>query len=41
MMEPSPPDTNVIRSMWIFVHKENSDDSFEWHKTHLVGDGKT
>jgi hypothetical protein len=36
---PRPPDVNVIRSMWIFRHKENSDGSFERHKARLVGDG--
>ena len=30
---------NVIRSMWIFRHKKNSDGSFEWHRARLVGDG--
>jgi hypothetical protein len=34
-----PPDANVIRSMWIFRHKENSDGSFERHKARLVGNG--
>ena len=38
---PRPPDVNIIRSMWIFTHKEKSDGSFERHKAHLVGDGKT
>ena len=38
---PRPPDVNVIRSMWIFRHKRKSDGSFERHKAHLVGDGKT
>ncbi|KAK2355223.1 hypothetical protein QL285_092651 [Trifolium repens] len=36
---PRPPDVNVIRSMWIFRHKERSDGSFERHKARLVGDG--
>ena len=33
-----PPDVNVIRSLWIFAHKEKSDGSFERHKSRLVGD---
>lgn len=37
---PRPSDVNVIRSMWICAHKENSDGSFEKHKACLVGDGK-
>ncbi|PNY09701.1 copia protein [Trifolium pratense] len=36
---PRPPNVNVIRSMWIFRHKEKSDGSFERHKARLVGDG--
>jgi len=36
---PRPHDVNVIRSMWIFRHKEKSDGSFERHKARLVGDG--
>lgn len=38
---PRPPNVNVIRSMWIFAHKERSDSSFERYKARLVGDGKT
>ncbi|KAK4352609.1 hypothetical protein RND71_028127 [Anisodus tanguticus] len=38
---PRPYGINVIRSMWIFAHKENSDGSFARHKARLVGDGKT
>ncbi|KAK4358263.1 hypothetical protein RND71_023873 [Anisodus tanguticus] len=38
---PRPSGINVIRSMWIFAHKENSDGSFARHKARLVGDGKT
>ncbi|KAK2421141.1 hypothetical protein QL285_031798 [Trifolium repens] len=36
---PRPPDANVIRSIWIFRHKEKSDGSFERHKARLVGNG--
>ncbi|KAI3680090.1 hypothetical protein L2E82_50682 [Cichorium intybus] len=38
---PRPPNVNVIRSMWIFTHKEKSNGVFERHKARLVGDGKT
>lgn len=38
---PRTANVNVIRSMWIFAHKEKSDDSFERHKACLVSDGKT
>ncbi|XP_059310232.1 uncharacterized protein LOC132061426 [Lycium ferocissimum] len=35
---PRPPNVNVIRSMWIFTHKEKSNGDFERHKAGLVGD---
>ncbi|XP_060207861.1 retrovirus-related Pol polyprotein from transposon RE1 isoform X1 [Lycium barbarum] len=38
---PRPPNMNVIRSMWIFTHKEKSNGDFERLKSRLVGDGKT
>ncbi|GAA0165852.1 hypothetical protein LIER_21146 [Lithospermum erythrorhizon] len=38
---PRPSGVNIIRSMWIFCHKLNSDGSFERYKPRLVGDGKT
>ncbi|KAK4380351.1 hypothetical protein RND71_002213 [Anisodus tanguticus] len=38
---PRPSGINIIRSMWIFAHKENSDGSFARHKARLVGNGKT
>ncbi|XP_048496525.1 uncharacterized mitochondrial protein AtMg00810-like [Beta vulgaris subsp. vulgaris] len=38
---PRPPNVNVIRSMWIFAHKEKADGEFELHRACLVGDGKT
>ncbi|XP_021719327.1 uncharacterized protein LOC110686999 [Chenopodium quinoa] len=38
---PRPPNVNVIRPMWIFRHKRNSDGSFERYKARLVADGKT
>lgn len=34
-------DVNIIRSMWIFTHKQNVDGTFARHKARLVGDGKT
>ncbi|KAK9135785.1 hypothetical protein Syun_015115 [Stephania yunnanensis] len=36
---PRPSNANIIRSLWIFRHKKNSDGSFERHKARLVGDG--
>jgi len=38
---PCPPDVNVIRSMWIFTHKEKFDGVFESYKAYLVRDDKT
>nr|ABM55246.1 integrase [Beta vulgaris] len=38
---PRPTNANIIRSMWIFAHKEKSIGSFERYKARLVGDGKT
>ena len=38
---PRPQNANIIRSMWIFRHKKNSDGSFERHKARLVGDGRS
>ncbi|KAL9263001.1 Retrovirus-related Pol polyprotein from transposon RE2-like protein [Drosera capensis] len=38
---PRTPDMSIIRSMWIFRHKTNSDGSFERHKARLVGDGRS
>ena len=37
---PRPPNVNVIRSMWVFAHKEKSNGVFERHKARLVGNGK-
>ncbi|XP_050890332.1 uncharacterized mitochondrial protein AtMg00810 [Lathyrus oleraceus] len=36
-----PCDSNLIRCMWIFRHKKNSDGSFERYKARLVGDGRS
>lgn len=33
---PLPPGVNIIHSMWIFRHKENSYGSFERHKARLL-----
>jgi hypothetical protein len=38
---PHPCDANLIRCMWIFKHKKNSDGSFERYKARLVGDGRS
>jgi len=41
VLVPHPHNVNVIRSIWIFTHKEKSNDSFKRHKPWLVCDGKT
>lgn len=38
---PRPCDANLIRCMWIFKHKKNSDGSFERYKARLVCDGRS
>ena len=38
---PRPPNANVIRFLWIFRLKTNSDGSFERYKAWLVGEGKS
>ena len=38
---PRPAHANMIRSLWIFLLKTNSDGSFERYKACLVGDGKS
>ena len=38
---PRPPNANVIRFLWIFRLKTNSDGSFERYKARLVGEGKS
>ena len=38
---PRPSRVNIIRCMWIFCHKTNSDRSFARYKARLVGDGSS
>ncbi|KAK4351455.1 hypothetical protein RND71_030768 [Anisodus tanguticus] len=38
---PRPSGVNIIRSMRIFTHKDNSDGSFARHKARLIDDSKT
>ncbi|XP_019107779.1 uncharacterized mitochondrial protein AtMg00810-like [Beta vulgaris subsp. vulgaris] len=33
---PRPPNVNVIRSMWIFAHKEKANGDFERHKARIL-----
>lgn len=34
-----PSNSNIIRSLWIFKNKKNSDGSFERYKALLIGNG--
>ncbi|KAI3674945.1 hypothetical protein L2E82_51782 [Cichorium intybus] len=38
---PRRPDMNIIRCMWIFKHKTNTDGSLERYKARLVCDGRS
>ena len=38
---PRPSNANVVRSLWIFRVKTNSDGSFERYKARLIADGKS
>jgi len=38
---PRPRDANLIRCMWIFKHKKNSNGSFERYKARLICDGRS
>ncbi|GJR27508.1 ribonuclease H-like domain-containing protein [Tanacetum coccineum] len=36
-----PPDTNIVRSMWLFKHKYFADGSLSRYKAHLVANGSS
>jgi len=38
---PRPPNTNVVRSMWLFRHKFNADGTLSRYKARLVANGKS
>ncbi|GJS16754.1 ribonuclease H-like domain-containing protein [Tanacetum coccineum] len=38
---PRPPDTNIVRSLWLFRHKHNADGSLNRYKARLVANGST
>ena len=38
---PRPPNTNIVRSMWLHKHKYNADGTFKKHKSRLVANGKS
>ena len=38
---PRPPDTNIIRSMWLYKHKTGPDGIPRCHKARLVANGKS
>ncbi|GKD46273.1 ribonuclease H-like domain-containing protein [Tanacetum coccineum] len=38
---PRPPDTNIVRCMWLFRHKYMADDTLSRYKARLVANGNT
>lgn len=38
---PRPPDTNIIRSMWLYKHKLDAEGKPKRHKSRLVANGKS
>ncbi|GKE40937.1 ribonuclease H-like domain-containing protein, partial [Tanacetum coccineum] len=38
---PRPPDTNIVRCMWLFHHKYMADGTLSRYKAHLVANGST
>lgn len=38
---PRPPDTNIVRSMWLYKHKTCLDGKPQRHKARLVVNGKS
>lgn len=38
---PRPPNTNIVRSMWLFKHKYDADGALSRHKARLVANGKS
>ncbi|XP_074265513.1 uncharacterized protein LOC141587950 [Silene latifolia] len=38
---PKPSDANIIRCLWLYQHKFNSDGSLQWYKARLVVNGKS
>ncbi|GKA86984.1 ribonuclease H-like domain-containing protein [Tanacetum coccineum] len=38
---PRPPDTNIVRCMWLFRHKYMADGTLSRYKAHLVANGCT
>ena len=39
VLVPRPPNTNIVRSMWLFKHKYFADGSLSRYKAHLVANG--
>lgn len=38
---PRPPNTNIVRSMWLFTHKFDADGKLSRYKARLVANGKS
>ncbi|GKD60181.1 ribonuclease H-like domain-containing protein [Tanacetum coccineum] len=41
ILVPRPPDANIVRSMWLFLHKYNADGTLSRYKDRLVANGST
>ncbi|GKD67318.1 ribonuclease H-like domain-containing protein [Tanacetum coccineum] len=41
ILVPRPPDANIVRFMWLFLHKYNADGTLSRYKARLVANGST
>ncbi|GKC49029.1 ribonuclease H-like domain-containing protein, partial [Tanacetum coccineum] len=41
VLVPRPPDTNIVRYMWLFKHKYFTDGSLSMYKARLVANGNS
>ncbi|GJW19477.1 ribonuclease H-like domain-containing protein [Tanacetum coccineum] len=41
VLVPRPPNVNIVRSMWLYKHKYNTDGSLNRYKARLVANGRT
>ena len=38
---PRPPNSNIVRCMWLFKHKYDAEGNFKGHKSRLVANGRS
>nr|GEV14148.1 hypothetical protein [Tanacetum cinerariifolium] len=41
VLVPRPPNVNIVRSMWLYKHKYNANESLNWYKAQLVANGRS